>query len=312
MGKKMITIGFSPAWDVVCKADGLDWGGHKVLAEKTTVPAGKALNISKALCGLGRASVAAGLWGADDYPRMRRYIERAFGGNKSATEDTEKKKNCNIELAMTVTEGATRENITVIDKSTGREMHLRDKSSLATKQNLSQLEKTLEKRVDEKSICVFSGAMPEGGLFEKAAAVIETCKAKGAKVAVDSSGEGYKKIVDKGGLWLIKPNVEELCVVVGRKIDDNSQALAEAAKPLLEKAEIVLVSRGKNGALAVTTNGVFESTVTEQREIVSTVACGDYFLAGFLNSVVQNNDIQAALSAAVKMGSQKAWGMAGK
>src|SRR3989339_1974603 len=127
--KKIITVGFSPAWDVVCKGDGLDWGGHKVLAEKTSVPAGKALNVNKALARMGTPSIAAGFWGANDYRQMREYIKKGF------------KK---IQFSMSVTKGTTRENITIIDTAQAREMHLRDASALANKKKIIPLKKKLE------------------------------------------------------------------------------------------------------------------------------------------------------------------------
>ena len=58
----IITVGLSPAWDITCRGKNLNWGGHENIDEQTITPAGKALNVSKALAWMGRESIAAGLW----------------------------------------------------------------------------------------------------------------------------------------------------------------------------------------------------------------------------------------------------------
>jgi len=67
---KIITIGLCPCWDAVCQLDGVDWGQHKVISSASSRPAGKALNISRALAWMGTKSIAAGLWGREDYEQM--------------------------------------------------------------------------------------------------------------------------------------------------------------------------------------------------------------------------------------------------
>jgi len=61
-----------------------------------------------------------------------------------------------------------------------------------------------------------------------------------------------KSIVASGNLYLIKPNVEELSELLDKKIADNTNDIITAAGTLLNKVEIILVSRGKNGAIAIT------------------------------------------------------------
>ena len=63
----VITIGLSPAWDVTCFGRNLDWDLHQDIDEQSIRPAGKALNVSKALAWMGQQNIAAGLWGRDDY-----------------------------------------------------------------------------------------------------------------------------------------------------------------------------------------------------------------------------------------------------
>ena len=147
---KIVTIGLSPAWDIRCRGRDLDWGRHAQIDDQVVRPAGKALNVSYALAWMGWESVAAGLWGRDDYGEMEKAVER-LGGR--------------IDVQMTAAEGRTRQNITVVDTLCHREMHLRLKSELASVRSIEQLNTDLGKLVHEGDICVFAGAMPAGQRF---------------------------------------------------------------------------------------------------------------------------------------------------
>ncbi len=143
----IITVGVSPAWDVSCRGRGLDWGRHAILDEQVARPAGKAMNVSCALAWMGCPNVAAGLWGRDDHDEMLAAVARQGG--------------C-IQTRMTVVEGRTRRNISVVDTQAHREMHLRDPRSLASVDNLRRLGGDLCGLIRPGDTCVFSGAMPGG------------------------------------------------------------------------------------------------------------------------------------------------------
>ena len=99
----IITIGLSPAWDVTCCGRNLDWDSHQDIDEQSIRPAGKALNVSKALAWMGKQNIAAGLWGRDDYQRMARAAQKMWPS---------------IKLKMTTFGGATRQNVTTVDTAT--------------------------------------------------------------------------------------------------------------------------------------------------------------------------------------------------
>lgn len=98
-------MGLSPAWDITCRGKRLGWGLHKDIDEQTIRPAGKALNISRALAWMGQKSVAAGLWGRDDYGKMLEYVRplQKF-----------------VKIKRAAVDGRTRQNITVVDTAKGR------------------------------------------------------------------------------------------------------------------------------------------------------------------------------------------------
>ena len=135
------------------------------------------------------------------------------------------------------------------------------------------------------------------------------CRDRGAKIVVDTSGQALKQIVGLGGIWLIKPNVEELCELLGKAVEDSTLAIAAAGRKLCDKSEIVLVSRGAKGALLVTDDKALNAQCAGGKEALGgTVGCGDYLLAGFLDGFEQKRDLDFALSRAIKVAAARAWG----
>jgi 1-phosphofructokinase family hexose kinase len=300
---KIITVGFSPAWDITCRVNGLDWGGHKVISEMTCRPAGKAMNVSRALAWTGIKSVAAGLWGKNDFEQML---------------DAMRPLSRMVKVKETAAEGSTRQNITIVDTARNRDMHLRNKSGLATRTSVRELGRDLSDIAAKGSVCVFAGAMPEGKLLDETILVVKNCRDAGARIAVDTSGPALKKIVGLGNLWLIKPNVDELGEMLGERIDNDARRIAEAARGLLDRVKIILISRGARGAVVVCERGCcplsFEAKLREggagggRGKASSTVGCGDYLLAGFLRGMQEKGDIRFAIETAVKVAAARAWG----
>lgn len=289
----IITVGFCPAWDVICRADGVDWGQH-VRVSQSAVPAGKALNVSKALAWLGQKSIAAGLWGGSDWPAAQESLA-AYRGL--------------IDCRMTLAAGQTRRNITVIDTRGRRQMHLRAPCPLARRASLAHLAEDLKSMASPASRIVFSGSMPEGDLLDDCLAMIRDLCRSGVRVTVDSSGPALSRALEEGGLALIKPNLEELSQLLGRPIPNDPSAIRQAAQTFCDRAEIILVSRGADGAMVITKDQAFIGrSKVPQDKVVNTVGCGDYLLAGFLAGE-DTADLCDRLKTAVKAATAHALGL---
>jgi 1-phosphofructokinase family hexose kinase len=289
----IITISLSPAWDITCRGRNIDWGLHQKIDEQTVRPAGKALNVSKALAWIGRKNIAAGLWGGGDHPQMLTAVRTMWPL---------------INVKLTPVAGPTRQNITIVDSVQNKEMHLRSKSRLASPKAMKRLQADLETIVRKGSICVFAGTLPDGGLLDEVIRIVEFCKSRGAKIALDTSGHPLKEIVDTDSIRLIKPNVEELCELLGEQVKDGPVSLAKAGRKLLDKVEIVLISRGAKGGVVVTGKGAWEGRSVGRTKILSTVGCGDFLLAGFLKALQDGSRTDLALKTAIKVATAKAWG----
>ena len=303
---KIVTVGLCPSWDTICLFDGIDWGEHKTVSSADSRPAGKALNISQALAWMGQKNIAAGLWGRDDFQQMLKAMS-AFGGLGGL-----------VKVKMTAVDGGTRRNITVVDTANDREMHLRNRSELASKKALRKLETDLGVIVHKGSVCVFAGAMPEDSARRSSAGagefvgdvvrIIKSCRKRGARIVVDTYGDALKQILETGAVWMIKPNVEELRELLGGQVTDSPAGLVRAGRKLLDKVEVVLISRGRKGGVVVTKKGAWQGRCIGRSRVLLTVGCGDFLLAGFLKGLKDKSDAGSALGTAIKVATAKAWG----
>lgn len=294
--RSIITVAINPCWDTLCRGRNLDWGRHEVIDERTTRPGGKPLNVSQALAWMGTESTAAGLWGSDDLDRAREHLAQLSEY---------------LQIAFTAAPGSTRENVTVVDTTGDREMHLRSPSHLASQASLRQLRTDLAKIVTQNSICVFGGSMPEGELLTAALDVIAACRDQGARLVVDTSGEPLARIVAAGGVWLMKPNVDELRELLSQDITDSADALTGAAEALRANVDNVLISRGAKGAILTNHDKTWTSACTlSPGKLHTTVGCGDYLLAGVLNGLSRDLTMSQTLQMGVKAATARAWGLA--
>jgi 1-phosphofructokinase family hexose kinase len=294
---KIVTVGLCPSWDTICRFEGIDWGEHKTVSSAGSRPAGKALNISRAMAWMGQENIATGLWGRDDYQQMLKAM-RPLGGL--------------VKVKMTAVDGGTRRNITVVDTANDREMHLRNRSELTSKKALKKLEADLKAIVHKGSVCVFAGMMPEDEFIGDVVRIIKSCREHGAKIVVDTYGDALKRILETSAAWLTKPNVEELRELLGEQVIDSPEGLVRAGRKLLDKVEIVVISRGRKGGVVVTKKGAWQGRCIGSGRVLSTVGCGDYLLGGFLKGLKDKSDAGSALGTAIKVATAKAWGWTDK
>ncbi len=296
IGGNIITVGISPAWDVKCSVNGLEWGDHKVIDAQDSVPAGKALNVSKSLAWMGYPSIATGLWGQEDYDEMVNQLRSMSRF---------------IDIRFAAVRGHTRKNITVHDTNKNRQMHLRLPGSLANKGSIKRLRSQLESLVSRGDLVVLSGSLPDGALMQDVIGIVHAVVARGAKVIVDTSGQALKSLAASNSAYLIAPNLEELCELVGASIKNESHYIERAARKLLSTTDNILVSRGEKGLLLITKSGSWSGKCEpiEPREVVNTVACGDHLVAGLISGLKEGGNLLKALENALLLASAHVFGM---
>ena len=118
-------------------------------------------------------------------------------------------------------------------------------------------------------------------------------KEAGKPVILDTSGKLLELGIEACPT-LIKPNIDEIRMLTGKQCD-NMQDIMEAAKAIHAKGvDIVVVSLGADGSLAVGEEGIFRAVVPKI-DAVNTVGCGDSMIAGFALGLSEGLSLEETL-----------------
>lgn len=146
---------------------------------------------------------------------------------------------------------------------------------------------------------VVSGSLPPGVSVDWYAELLGAAASE-TRVIVDTKHEALARALELG-VYLIKPNCNELAELVGDELDDDEGIEAAAAEIIQSGgAEVVLVSLGRAGALLVTADHPPERFTAPSVPLRSKVGAGDSLVGGLV----------AALSRGEPLRDAVAWGIA--
>ncbi len=292
---RIITLNPHPAIDRLIEAPGLVPGAHirgRVLGRQ---PAGKGLNVSRALAALGRASRAMGFVGDRDAAWFAESI-RSTGGR--------------IDCLFTPVAGPTRENLTLVEPASrgNRETHIRLTGLSVCPADITRLRRALAGGLRPDDILIIAGSRPPGMTPADVVHLITTAHRAGARVALDIDPQALAAVLHAGRpVWLIKPNEEEARAALGRGFASASPAQLAAA--LAGHAEWAAVSLGAKGAILATADQQWTGRIPATalpRPARSTVGCGDCFLAGMVDAILAGAAPAEVLRRALAVGAANA------
>jgi 1-phosphofructokinase len=174
--------------------------------------------------------------------------------------------------------GATRTGIKIVDTESGATTDLNFPGLRPGPDDLAALVRELDSL--DAGWCVLAGSLPPGvpaTFYRDAAARL---KARGVRVAIDTSGEALREAIPAAPDF-IKPNVHELEAHLGRELGTEAEVIAAARELVAGGVGLVVVSRGADGACFVTAD---EAVVARPPaiEVGSTVGAGDAMVAGIV------------------------------
>jgi 1-phosphofructokinase family hexose kinase len=273
----IITVTLNPTIDRILEVPGFKIGGHLQGRLRLREPAGKAINVSRALSDLGVKSTAIGWVGMNAFDLFHEAMRKV--GVKA----------CFLPIT-----GATRENITIIDPNSHTETHIRDAGPKVDDSDVRRLMDLLQSVVTAESLVVFTGSLPPGLPLHAWENLLQACIDRGARVAVDIAGQPLRVASEKR-LWMIKPNEFELGELLGTSVP-HEQAVIKAGRELAGRYPFVLITLGRKGAYCFAEGRVLHARAELRADQVqSTVGCGDAMLAGFLAGLMSDGNIDTAL-----------------
>lgn len=176
--------------------------------------------------------------------------------------------------------------------------------SVSKKEKEAFLRLILSLKLKEGDIVCISGSVPPGIEKDIYKLLIRNLKVKGVKVALDADGEMLKEGI-KAKPHIIKPNLWELSRIAGKKIGSFKTLKNTLASFISHGISTVLLTNGEKGALLFSRTHFLYSKPPSVKTL-STIGCGDTFLAGFLYGYCRNKSPEECLCLAVAAGTAKA------
>ena len=279
----IITVTFNPAIDKSTSVAVLIPEKKLKCALPVYEPGGGGINVARAIKKLGGQAVAVYLAGG--------YSGKTF--TQLLTDEL-------VDSIVTETRESTRENLIVLETASNQQYRFGMPGPTIREPEWQACLNSIENIQDVEYI-VASGSLPQGVPTDIFARIAFIARKKNARLIVDTSGEALKEAV-AAGVYLIKPNLGELSMLLGKE-ELNIELVDDAAKEVIEKGncEVVVVSMGPAGAMLVTKELALQIMPPAVKR-KSTVGAGDSMVAGIVLSLTRNKSLTEAVQYGVACG----------
>lgn len=279
----IITLTLNPAIDQTLVLPRFVAGDTLRVKASRFDPGGKGINVSRVIRELGGESVAMGFAPGS----LGRYIEQTLEAQGIACD-------------FVHTKGQTRTNITILDESRHLHTILSEPGPFTEPKYVDELAARLRRRWRSGDWLVVAGSIPpplSGNVYSD---IIQEAARAGVHTVLDADGEalaaGAAAHPD-----MLKGNRRELERLLGRHLDDEESTLQGAREVQARGVRQVVVTRGREGAVAVNGERCWRGIAPRVRA-VSAVGSGDAFLAGVVLALSRGGGIEDALALGVAAG----------
>jgi 1-phosphofructokinase len=290
----IVTVTANPCVDLTLELDTLENGEVNRSLGQHKDPAGKGINVSRALFANGIDTVAV-------FP-----ADRVIGAWIDA-----QLTDLGLATVAVPIHDEVRENITIAEGN-GLTTKINAAGPVISESEKDALLGHITALLDTRPHwIVAAGSLPRGLDASFYVRLGELAHEHGVRFAVDTSGQALATVAHAGIADLLKPNIEELEELVGHTLTTIGDVVDSARALLGRDGASILVSLGENGALLITSNHVAWAGHTPVTA-VSTVGAGDSSLAGYLSAdeslLGKELDVDEALL--TRLRTAVAWGTA--
>jgi 6-phosphofructokinase 2 len=285
MAGRILTLTLNPTLDLATAVDAVV-AGPKLRCDAPEIdPGGGGLNVSRAIHILGGSSTAFVVSGGPTGAMMERLL-RAEG----------------IEPVVLHGPGATRESLSVTDRSTGAQYRFVLPGPDWRARDADAALKAATDAAQPGDLVVLSGSQPPGVAPGFPLALARRLARKGAHFALDTSGPALLGAVASPGrrpIHVLRMDDDEAEELAGHPLRSAADS-AEFAASLVHRgvAEIAIVARGADGSVLATADLRLHATPPGMK-VVSKVGAGDSFTGAFVLSLSRGLPLPQALQTAV-------------
>ena len=281
------TVTFHPSIDYIVRLEDLTVGEINRVNYEQILPGGKGINVSIVLKNLGHDSAALGFLAGFTGVAMQQMLH-SFGVKDDF---------------VRLDDGFSRINVKI---KAGRETEINGQGPVITEEAQRTLFEKLD-RLKSGDTLVLAGSIPNtlpDDIYER---IMEHLAGRGIRIVVDATKNLLRRVL-KYRPFLIKPNNHELGEMFGVDLKTDDEIVYHAKKLQEEGATNVLISMAGDGAILLTSEGVFYRSAAPKGTLVNSVGAGDSMVAGFLAGFMESNgDYERAFYMGVATGSASAF-----
>lgn len=279
----IVTLTLNPAVDKSTTVEQLIPEKKLRCTEMVTEAGGGGINVSKTISELGGKTKSIFTCGGVNGRLLLELLERD-----------------SIQTVPSQIKDNTRESIIVTEKSTNKEYKFIVPGPALSEKELQEIKSTIE-NLENVSFLVCSGSLPLNVPIDFLAEIATIAKEKKIKFIVDTSGPALKKALMQG-VYLIKPNMSELCYLAGVKYLEANE-IEGIVDDIISRGEceVLVLSMGPAGAMLATKDFKkrFPAPVVKK---ISTVGAGDSMLAGIVWMLEQGKTLEEAVRFGIACG----------
>lgn len=277
----ILTVCMSPCVDVMIEVDALNIGKLNHVRSKSLSFTGKSINVAIGVKRLGGDVFSTGFM----YNESRSMFEHALEAE-------------GIPSSFIWNSGRVRENYKFIDKKSML-TEVNDMGGQVSEEKLTQLLEKLKELSSRANVTVISGGLPRGVDESYYRDLFKAVAPNSLKVA-DTEGAKLFYALD-AGVDLVKPNLDELELALGRELRDRADMLSGCRELLDRGAKAVLLSLGKDGAI-ITDGRKNYYCKSINVAVNSTVGAGDGMVAAAATKLSEGAELAEVLRAGVAAG----------
>lgn len=249
-------------------------------------PGGKGIHVANVATILGEECIATG-----------------FLGGKTGEFIEEKLADYNIKSDFIKINGETRECLAIITEDLDQTEILEPGPEVSMEEQNKFLLKYKE-LVKSSNIIVASGSVPKNIPKSFYGELISIANKNNKKFLLDTSGELLVEGI-KSKPFFIKPNIDEIEALTGKRIETDEDAIEEIKKFQEQGIEFVVISLGSKGSIAGY-KGKFYKVIVPKVKAVNPVGSGDSYVGGVAVALKRGYDIEEVLRYASACGTANA------
>jgi len=195
----------------------------------------------------------------------------------------------------------TREDFTVDEEATGQQFRFVLAGPRLVKREWQACLNRLSSLDPFPQYLVASGSLPPGVPDDFYRRVARLAHERRAKLVLDTSGPPLAEALAEG-VFLIKPNLNELSALIGARPSAEAQAIEASRRMVAQgQAEVVALTLGDRGAVLTSADGTWRAPAPPIKP-VSGVGAGDSFVGGMIWSLAAGHAVETAFRYGVAAG----------